>query len=153
VTELCFGSATEKIDGHSNTFTKDGFMAMLSALKTMPKLTTLDMQLLYVKDLRIDGKGKYSLFDLGINERGAQFVVQNFKNLTKLDISKQWSDSDNNNVGGAGAIVIANKLTNLIELDISKQWSHSDNNNVGDSGVIAIANKLINLTILVISKQ
>jgi hypothetical protein len=49
-----------------------------------------------------------------------------------LGISKQWSDSANNNVGEKGAIAIADKLNNLIKLGIGKQCSDSGNNNVGD---------------------
>jgi hypothetical protein len=146
LTKLCLGSSAEKADGDSNTFTVYGFKVVLSALKTMPKLTVLDMQLNHVKELRVDQMGTYFLFYLGVGERGAQFVVQNLKNLTTLYIRKQWSDSDNNNIGDSGAIAIANGLINLTILGIRKQWSDSDNNNIGESGAIAIANGLKNLT-------
>jgi hypothetical protein len=56
LTELHFGSATEKADGHSNTFTVDGFTAVLKALKTMSQLTVLDMQLPHVKTFDIRGE-------------------------------------------------------------------------------------------------
>jgi hypothetical protein len=42
----------------------------------------LDMQLPHVNTLQIDDIGTLWLFDLGTGERGAQFVVQNLKNLT-----------------------------------------------------------------------
>jgi hypothetical protein len=66
----------------SNIFTKEGFKVVLRSLKTMPKLTMLDMQLPHVNTLQIDDIGTLWLFDLGTGERGAQFVVQNLKNLT-----------------------------------------------------------------------
>jgi hypothetical protein len=56
LTELRLGSATEKADGDSNTFTVDGFTSVLRALKTMSELTVLDMQLPHVKKFDIDGK-------------------------------------------------------------------------------------------------
>jgi hypothetical protein len=88
----------------------------------MPKLTVLDMQLNHVKELKIGGMnmGMYLLFNLGVGERGAQFIVQNFKNLTTLYISKQLSDSGNNSVGDSGATAIANNLKKLTYLDICK---------------------------------
>jgi hypothetical protein len=55
LTELRLGSATEKADGDSNTFTVDGFTSVLRALKTMSELTVLDMQLPHMKQFVIDG--------------------------------------------------------------------------------------------------
>jgi hypothetical protein len=55
LTELRLGSATEKADGDSNTFTVDGFRAVLNKLKTMPQLTVLDMQLPHVKEFSVNG--------------------------------------------------------------------------------------------------
>jgi hypothetical protein len=57
LTELRLGSATEKADGNSNTFTVDGFEAVLNKLETMPQLTVLDMQLPHVKEFSVNGKG------------------------------------------------------------------------------------------------
>jgi hypothetical protein len=57
LTELRLGSATEKADGDSNTFTVDGFTAVLKALETMSQLTVLDMQLPHVKKFNISGEG------------------------------------------------------------------------------------------------
>jgi hypothetical protein len=57
--ELHLGSSTEKVDGDSNTFTINGFEAVLCTLKTMPKLTLLDMQLNHAKKLDINNKGTY----------------------------------------------------------------------------------------------
>jgi hypothetical protein len=39
-------------------------------LKALPKLTVLDMQLPYIKNLNMNGMGTYSLFNLGIGDRG-----------------------------------------------------------------------------------
>jgi hypothetical protein len=75
LTELRLGSSKEEADGNSNTFTVKGFKAVLGTLKTMPKLTVLDMQLNHVKEIRIGGMGTYLLFYLGVGERGAQFIV------------------------------------------------------------------------------
>jgi hypothetical protein len=50
----------EKAEGDNNTFTVNGFITVLKALKTIPKLTVLDMQLSHVKELRIGGMGTYS---------------------------------------------------------------------------------------------
>jgi hypothetical protein len=86
----------------------------------MPKLNTLDMQLPNVKTLLINGIGMHWLFDLGIGERGAYFIAQNLKNLTILDIRKQKSDSENNNIGDSGATAIANGLKYLTQLYINK---------------------------------
>jgi hypothetical protein len=97
--ELCLGSATEKADGDSNTFTKDGFKAVLNALKTMPMLMRLNMQLPHVEVLDVSGMGTHLLFDLGIGGRGSQFITENFKNLTTLLMCKQWSDLANNSLG------------------------------------------------------
>jgi hypothetical protein len=121
LTELRLGSSAGKAEGDNNTFTINGFNALLSALKAMPKLTVLDMQLNRVKELNINGMGTYLLFYLGVDERGAQFIVHNLKNLIDLWISKQWSDLGNNSVGDSGATAIANNLKNLNKLYISKQ--------------------------------
>jgi hypothetical protein len=153
LSELRLGSSAEKADGDNNTFTVNGFKAVLDTLKTMPKLTVLEMQLNHVDNLAINGYGTYSVLYLGVGERGAQLIMQNLKNLTKLFIGKQWSDSENNSLGDLGATAIANNLKNLTTLYISKQWSDSGNNSVGDSGVTAIANNLKNLTTLGIGKQ
>jgi hypothetical protein len=61
------------------------------------------------------------VLDLAIGDRGAQFVANNLNNLTTLLISKQWSDSGNNNVGDSGATAIANNLKHLTQLYIGKQ--------------------------------
>jgi hypothetical protein len=60
LTELHLGTATDKADDDSNIFTVIGFTAVLRALKTMPKLTKLNMQLPYVKRLDIYGLGTHS---------------------------------------------------------------------------------------------
>jgi hypothetical protein len=86
----------------------------------MSKLTVLEMQLNHVEKLDITGKGTYSVLYLGVGERGAQFIVQNLKNLTTLGIRKQWSDSANNSVGDSGATAIANNLKHLTTLVIGK---------------------------------
>jgi hypothetical protein len=65
---------------------------MLKALKTLPKLTTLDMQLPHVKKLDISGKSIHLLFNLEVDDRGASFVAQNLKSLTTLNIGKQWNN-------------------------------------------------------------
>jgi hypothetical protein len=57
LTELRLGSSAEKADGDYNTFTISGFTAVLCAIKNMPKLTILDMQLTHVKQFDIVGKG------------------------------------------------------------------------------------------------
>jgi hypothetical protein len=53
LTELHLGSSAEKADDDSNTFTIRGFETVLRTLKTMQKLTALDMQLPHVKELNI----------------------------------------------------------------------------------------------------
>jgi hypothetical protein len=55
---------------------------MLKTLKTMLKLTVLDMQLLHMKELDIIEMSIHLLLKLGVGNRGAQFVAQNLKNLT-----------------------------------------------------------------------
>jgi hypothetical protein len=57
LTELRLGTAAEKAEGDNNTFTVNGFTTVLRTLKTMPKLTVLDMQLLHVKQLYVDNMG------------------------------------------------------------------------------------------------
>jgi hypothetical protein len=49
LTELRLGSAAEKAEGDSNIFTISGFTKVLESLKTMRKLSGLDMQLWHVK--------------------------------------------------------------------------------------------------------
>jgi hypothetical protein len=56
LTELRFGSATEKSDGNNNIFTVGGFKAVVGSLEAMPELTVLDMQLPHVKEFNINGK-------------------------------------------------------------------------------------------------
>jgi hypothetical protein len=51
LTELLLGSATGKADDDNNTFNVFGLEAVLSALLTLPKLTVLDMQIPYAKEL------------------------------------------------------------------------------------------------------
>jgi hypothetical protein len=51
LTELRLGSSTEKANGDNNIFTIVGFKTMLKTLKTMPKLTVLDMKLPHVRVL------------------------------------------------------------------------------------------------------
>jgi hypothetical protein len=53
LTEMHLGSSTEKADDDSNIFTIRGFEAVLHTLKTMQKLTVLEMQLPDVKKLNI----------------------------------------------------------------------------------------------------
>jgi hypothetical protein len=60
------------------------------------------------------------LFDLGLDERGAQLIAHNFKNLTLLSISKHLNDSDSNYIGNLGVLVLANVLKNLTTLSIGK---------------------------------
>jgi hypothetical protein len=43
---------------------------MLSALKTLPKLIVLDMQILYGKELKINKISMYMLFHIGIDKKG-----------------------------------------------------------------------------------
>jgi hypothetical protein len=121
LTELRLGACAEEADGNSNTFTAVGFTKVLRALDTMSKLTVLDMQLPHVKELSIRCWGMYLLWNLEMGKRGALFVVQNMKDLTKLYIGKQWNDSDDSNLGDEGAITIAKSLINLNILYISKQ--------------------------------
>jgi hypothetical protein len=64
----------------------------------MLKLTVLDMQLPHMKELDINHIGIYLLLNLGVGDRGTQFVVQSLKNLTKLYIRKQWCDLGNNTI-------------------------------------------------------
>jgi hypothetical protein len=82
-----------KLTAHdNNTFTVVGFKTMLKTLKTLKstlKLTALGMQLPHVKELDINQIGMYLLLNLGVGDRGAQFIVQNIKHLTKLSISIQ----------------------------------------------------------------
>jgi hypothetical protein len=79
----------------NNTFTVVGFETLLKTLEYMPKLTLLDMQLPHVKRFEIIGMMSiHLLFDLGVGNRGAQFITQNLKNLTILSVGKHWSDSD-----------------------------------------------------------
>jgi hypothetical protein len=59
----------------------------------MHKLTVIDMQLPHVKQFDINKMGRNSLFNLGVGNRGLQFVVLNLKNLTTLNICKQSSYS------------------------------------------------------------
>jgi hypothetical protein len=98
----------------------------------MLKLTVLDMQKLHVKALKISKMGIYLLLNLGVGNRGAQFIAQNVKNLKRLWISKQCSNSDDNSIGDLGAIAIANSLEKLILLNISRRWNDSGRNNIGD---------------------
>jgi hypothetical protein len=76
------------VDGDNNIFTVYGFKAMLPSLKTALKLTVLDMQLPHVKELYIREMGTYLLLNLGVGDRGAQFIAQNLKNLIELDVGK-----------------------------------------------------------------
>jgi hypothetical protein len=101
---------------------------MLYTLKTMPNLTTLDMQLPHIKEFSIHGMSIYLLLNLGVGDRGAQFVVQNLKNLTKLYIWKQWNTSNQNSIGDYGATAIAKDLKILTLLWIRKQCSDADGN-------------------------
>jgi hypothetical protein len=79
-----------KLTAHdNNTFTVVGFKTMLKTLKSTLKLTALGMQLPHVKELDINQIGMYLLLNLGVGDRGAQFIVQNIKHLTKLSISIQ----------------------------------------------------------------
>jgi hypothetical protein len=75
LTELHLGSSAEKADGDSNIFTVNGFKTMLRALKTMQKLTVMDMQLPHVKKLDVDRMGMNSLFNLGVDDKGIQFIL------------------------------------------------------------------------------
>jgi hypothetical protein len=75
LTELRLGRATEKADGDNNTFTIDGFGAVLDVLGTMPKLTVLDMQLPHVKELDIRFRSIHSSLNLATANKGAQFVA------------------------------------------------------------------------------
>jgi hypothetical protein len=59
----------------NNIFTVVGFKTMLKTLKNKMKLTTLDMQLPHIEELNIRGMGTYLLLNLGVGERGAQFVA------------------------------------------------------------------------------
>jgi hypothetical protein len=68
------GSSAENVNGDNNIFTVGGFKVVLKALKTMPKLTTLDMQLPDVKELDITKIDTRSLFNLGVDDRCAQFI-------------------------------------------------------------------------------
>jgi hypothetical protein len=68
---LRMGNTSEKAESDSNTFTKDGFIAILDIFATIPKLTILDMQLPHVKELRIVEMSTHVLFDLEIGHRGA----------------------------------------------------------------------------------
>jgi hypothetical protein len=72
---------------------------VLKILKIRPKLTVLNMQLPYVKELTINGEGTYLLFNLGIGDRGVQFIAQNLISLTTLHICKQSDDLGLNCVG------------------------------------------------------
>jgi hypothetical protein len=49
LTEICLGSAAEKVEGSNNAYNIEGFKTVLNALEQMPKLTTLVMQLPHVK--------------------------------------------------------------------------------------------------------
>jgi hypothetical protein len=75
LTELHLGSSVKKADGDSNTFTVTGFKTMLRTLETMQKLTTLDMRLPHVNNIDIDGMGMNLLFNLGVGDKGMQFLV------------------------------------------------------------------------------
>jgi hypothetical protein len=72
---LHLGSSAEKANDDSNTFTIGGFEAVLRTLKTMEKLIVLDMQLPHVKKLNIYSKSKHSLLNLGVDDRGTQFIA------------------------------------------------------------------------------
>jgi hypothetical protein len=65
----------EEAGGDSNTFTVNGFTAVLKALETMPQLTVLDMQLPLVMEFEVDAKGTHLLLNLGGDHKGAQFVA------------------------------------------------------------------------------
>jgi hypothetical protein len=75
LTELRLGSSAEKADGDSNIFTIRGFESVLGTLETMQKLTALKMQLPHVKEININYKRTHSLLNIGVGERGVQFVV------------------------------------------------------------------------------
>jgi hypothetical protein len=49
---------------------------------------------------------------------GATAIAKGLKNLTKLFISKHYSESDNNEIGHKGAIAIAKNLKNLTYLGV-----------------------------------
>jgi hypothetical protein len=60
----------------------------------MPKLTRLDMQMPSMKELKlIPKRSTQLLLNLEVGDRGAQFIAQNMKNLTMLNVCKQWDDS------------------------------------------------------------
>jgi hypothetical protein len=89
LTELLLGSSTEETDGGTNIFTVGGFKTTLKALQNMPKLTAVNIQLSHVKELDISRMDTYLLFNLGMGEISVQFIAQNIKNFTSLNISKQ----------------------------------------------------------------
>jgi hypothetical protein len=66
----------------------------------------------------------------GLSHEGMEKLCQ-IVQLTELNISKQSSYSESNNIGDSGAIAIAKGLKNLTTLDIGKQESYSDSNNIG----------------------
>jgi hypothetical protein len=102
----------KKVDGNGNgyTFTINGLQSVLRILKIRMKLTVVEMQLPYVKELSNSIMGTRSLFDLGVGDRGAQFIAENLKNLTYLYIGKQWNDSADNRTGDHSAATIAEGL-------------------------------------------
>ncbi len=87
--DLRLGSAgDEPASKVKNTFTKEGFEAVLKALEELPTLTTLEMRLPSLKKISI-GKISGNSGFMNIGERGAQFVANNLKNLTELYICTQ----------------------------------------------------------------
>jgi hypothetical protein len=52
------------------------------------------MQMPSMKELKlIPKRSTHLLLNLEVGDRGAQFIAQNMKNLTMLNVCKQWDDS------------------------------------------------------------
>jgi hypothetical protein len=78
-----------------------------------------------LKELSLRLNRKNSLGNLEIDDRGARFIAYNLKNLTYLDICKQFNNLAHNYIEDSGATEIANGLKNLTYLNICKQLKNS----------------------------
>ena len=87
--DLRLGSAEdESANKNKNTFTEEGFTAVMEALKELPALATLEMRIPSLKKLDIRKISENSE-NRQIGEKGAHFVANNLKNLTQLWIRTQ----------------------------------------------------------------
>lgn len=112
--ELRLGTA-----GEGNTFTPDGFISLIKGLKEMSLLTVLEARFPLENELYA-GKPPTDVDCLGMGDRGAGFVAENFNNLTTLGIRKGLYDLGDNNIGDGAVTTLVNGIANLRWLAIGK---------------------------------